>query len=158
MPGESMRCLVYAITLTLALAAGILLGQAHRHPGDPPHIFTRLGGISILMLMIGTVEATLAEVPLRKRLANGCVSAAAGVYCLATMTVEPFMDPPSEELAFFLLLMWLAPLVIAGLMQVHHRCWWSSTGTALFFFASIWLITLNLHFTDQSGFLTFVRQ
>jgi hypothetical protein len=157
--GQKVRwnTLLSGLGLTLVVVAGVGLGRAGGHPGDPPHVFTHLGLIALILLVVGVVSALRSDSPRRTRLTGAWLSGIAVVYCAAVMVAEPFLDPPWDASGVLVVATWVAPLVIAGVVLVRVRCWWGVAGVGVFLLTCVWLVTLNMHMRDLSGFLTRIR-
>lgn len=151
------RSLLFGIGQLLVAVAGVGFGSVVGHPGDPPHLFTLLGVLAVLLLAVGTVAQPRAEPP-HVRWVGSAVSAVAAFYCCATMVAEPFLDPPRNVAELLPLVAWLVPILLAGMGLARLGNWRGAAGASVFLFACVALMTFNMQWLDMAGFLVKIRR
>jgi hypothetical protein len=151
------RSLYFGLGQIGVVVAAVIFGGLVNHPGDPPHVFTMLGGSSLLTLVVGALVGMVSESPVTRWGGLGG-AIAQGLYVCFVMSYEPFLDPPYDMLQAVTITLWVLPVLLAGILFARIGCWGQALATSVFLFACVALITFNTCWTDEAGFLTRIRR
>jgi hypothetical protein len=151
------RSLLFGLGQVAVVVAGVGFGSFVNHPGDPPHVFTKLGILSLGLLVVGALVGMVSKSPLvRWGGLGGAI--AQGLYVCFVMTHEPFLDPPYDLFQVVVIAMWILPVVLAGILFARIGCWVQAIATSVFLFDCFELITFNTNWLDVAGFLAKIRR
>lgn len=154
---EWRRGIRFGVLQAVLVVAGFGFGCLGGYVGDPPHIFTFLGFLSLGLLIAGGIAAVKSEFP-RIRWLGPSAAIGVALYCCVVMTSEPFLRPPPTLVELLPLIAWVLPLLFAGVEMAHWKCWWGAAGVSVFLFDCVALLTYNLHILDGAAFLLKLRR
>jgi hypothetical protein len=156
-PSWSAAAIGYVVALFLMLWAGVLIGEGVWLQSMEV-AEARLGaGLSFLFLVAGTIQTFFCRAS-QSRINPVAVSVLTIGYCAFTVLYDPFVYIGGRGTQRLIIpIAWLFPLFLAAVWFARRRCLLQAIGVALFIFACVILITINLY-RSMDGFHVKIRE